>query len=197
MTPKTTEQFKKIRQESKTKIMVVALELFAIDGYHNTAISKIAKHAGISKGLMYNYFDSKEELLKEVVIMAIEDVKSEGEELLIEMKDSTPNEILRTLFDFFFDMLVKNKAMWKLTFSLALQVSNIPSIEEEITNIFKDIFNRLEMVLQINNFEDCEVEARLLAAHLDGIFFHYLIFGKTYDLVSVKNKLIDKYCNIN
>ena len=43
--------------------MDVALQHFANKGFHATTIYHIAEHAGISKGLMYNYFNSKEELL--------------------------------------------------------------------------------------------------------------------------------------
>ena len=67
MSPRTPKQFEEIREEKKTLIMDVALEHFANEGYHNTTINHIAKHAGISKGLMYNYFESKEELLAEII----------------------------------------------------------------------------------------------------------------------------------
>lgn len=56
-----------IRVEKKTLIMDVALEHFANEGYFKTTINHIARHAGISKGLMYNYFESKEELLTEII----------------------------------------------------------------------------------------------------------------------------------
>lgn len=54
--------------------MDVALNHFAKEGYHNTTISRIAKYAGISKGLMYNYFTSKEELLSEIINRSIEEI---------------------------------------------------------------------------------------------------------------------------
>lgn len=54
--------------------MDVALEHFAREGYHNTTISHISRHAGISKGLMYNYFDSKEELLYEIINRSTEEI---------------------------------------------------------------------------------------------------------------------------
>ena len=55
--------------KSKKEIIVeTAIQLFAENGYHNTSISKIASSAKISKGLMYNYFDSKNDLQKEVVM---------------------------------------------------------------------------------------------------------------------------------
>lgn len=74
MTPRTPQQFEVIREEKKTLIMNVALEHFAKEGYHNTTISHIAKHAGISKGLMYNYFESKEDLLSEIINKSMDEI---------------------------------------------------------------------------------------------------------------------------
>jgi AcrR family transcriptional regulator len=74
MSPRTPKQFEDIREEKKALIMNVALEHFAKEGYHNTTISHIAKHAGISKGLMYNYFESKEELLSEIINRSMDEI---------------------------------------------------------------------------------------------------------------------------
>jgi len=54
--------------------MDVALQHFANEGYHNTTITQIAKLAGISKGLMYNYFESKEVLLLEIINRSINEI---------------------------------------------------------------------------------------------------------------------------
>ena len=74
MSPRTPQQFEDIREEKKALIMNVALEHFAKEGYHNTTISHIAKHAGISKGLMYNYFESKEDLLSEIINRSMNEI---------------------------------------------------------------------------------------------------------------------------
>lgn len=76
MSPRTKEQFEAIREEKRSLIMNVALEHFASEGYHRTTINHIAKHAGISKGLMYNYFSSKEVLLSEIIHHSISEVAS-------------------------------------------------------------------------------------------------------------------------
>lgn len=67
MCPRTSTQYEAIRQEKRNLIMDTALELFAQNGFHGTSISHISKKAGISKGLVYNYFESKEEILKSIV----------------------------------------------------------------------------------------------------------------------------------
>ncbi|PLX21155.1 MAG: hypothetical protein C0599_08290 [Salinivirgaceae bacterium] len=56
-------------KSKKEKIVDAAITLFGENGFHNTSISQIAKNAGVSKGLMYNYFESKEELLKYIFDM--------------------------------------------------------------------------------------------------------------------------------
>ena len=71
MSPRTEKQYEQIREQKRALILETALRLFADEGFHSTSISKIAKGAGISKGLMYNYFGSKEELLKDIVISGI------------------------------------------------------------------------------------------------------------------------------
>lgn len=74
MSPRTPKQYEDIREEKRSLIMRVALEHFAKEGYHNTTINHIARHAGISKGLMYNYFESKEELLTEIVNSSLDEI---------------------------------------------------------------------------------------------------------------------------
>lgn len=54
---------KELEELRREQILSVALQLFYHKGYTNTTISDIASAAGISKGLVYRYFDSKETIL--------------------------------------------------------------------------------------------------------------------------------------
>ena len=74
MSPRSPKQFHVMREEKKALIMDVALRHFADEGYFKTTITHIARHAGISKGLMYNYFESKEELLITIINRSIDDI---------------------------------------------------------------------------------------------------------------------------
>lgn len=75
MSPRTKVQFEKIRQKSRENIENIALELFALKGYHATSISQIAERAGISKGgLLYNYFKSKEQLLDSIIAKVYDEI---------------------------------------------------------------------------------------------------------------------------
>lgn len=53
-------------QNTKERIYTAALKLFAEKGYGETTLREIAKESGVSLGLAYRYFASKEELLLEL-----------------------------------------------------------------------------------------------------------------------------------
>ena len=65
--PRTKAQNEAIRAEKKQLIMDVALRLFAENGFESTSIDSIASHAGISKGLVYAYFECKDDLLCQIL----------------------------------------------------------------------------------------------------------------------------------
>ena len=65
--PRSLKQNEKIRKQKKQLILDTALELFAENGFHATSMSQVAKKAGVSKGLAYNYFESKQDILDEII----------------------------------------------------------------------------------------------------------------------------------
>jgi AcrR family transcriptional regulator len=118
MSPRTSGQFEKMREDKISLIMEVALEHFANNGYHATTISHLAKHAGISKGLLYNYFESKEALLKAIMHKSVNEVYK----YLDIDKDGCLSE---KEFEFFItriDALLKGKRyFWRLLMQLLMQ----------------------------------------------------------------------------
>ncbi|MGL5381336.1 TetR/AcrR family transcriptional regulator [Clostridium sp.] len=60
---------------SKDKIINVALEEFAINGFKATSTNSICKNAKISKGLLYHYYESKEVLYLNVLQHVIDKLK--------------------------------------------------------------------------------------------------------------------------
>lgn len=50
--------------EKRTAILRAALELIAEQGFQNTPMSLIAKRAGVSAGIIYHYFESKDDLIR-------------------------------------------------------------------------------------------------------------------------------------
>jgi TetR/AcrR family fatty acid metabolism transcriptional regulator len=52
--------------EKRRQILDAAIRVFARQGFHNCRVSDIAAEAGVAYGLVYHYFDSKDQMLNEV-----------------------------------------------------------------------------------------------------------------------------------
>ncbi|MBV9655176.1 MAG: TetR/AcrR family transcriptional regulator [Acetobacteraceae bacterium] len=63
----TADIFPVLLPEKRAQIMAGAVEVFASDGYEGASMSRIAQVAGVSKGTLYNYFDSKAALFSAYV----------------------------------------------------------------------------------------------------------------------------------
>ena len=67
------------KEQRRQQILFKALELFARKGYSDTKIGDIAEAVGMSTGLMFHYFDSKEQLYEELVRMGAAYTNMPGE----------------------------------------------------------------------------------------------------------------------
>ncbi len=193
MSPRSKEQFEEIRQRSRQTIKEAALELFGQQGYHSTSISRIAKEAGVSKGLLYNYFDSKEALLEEILMDAVET----GEEIMAEIVQQAdePVDILRGMIETTFDFVQKNLHYWKLLLAVAFQAGvledHVPKLKDkqmENNEKFIGLFQEL-------GFPDAEREALAFSAIMDGIFVQYIQMEDQYPLEMMKQYLLERYCS--
>ncbi|MBU0688828.1 MAG: TetR/AcrR family transcriptional regulator [Gammaproteobacteria bacterium] len=71
------------RKEARpAELTAAALELFVERGFAATKLDDVAARAGVSKGTLYLYFASKEELFKAVIQQGILPVLEEGEAML-------------------------------------------------------------------------------------------------------------------
>lgn len=84
------EAFERIPSERKERILEVGIEEFSSKGYENANINVIAHNAGISIGLMYKYFSTKEDLFltcisRGMIILeeALEEIMASRDKLLI------------------------------------------------------------------------------------------------------------------
>lgn len=171
MSPRTPEQFEGIREEKKKLIMDAALELFANEGYHSTSISKIAKAAGISKGLMYNYFSSKEELLEHIfhdIMGKVMNMLDPNQDDIISKKEA------EDFFDRFFDVLIQNPNEWKLFYQLSIQKEVWEFLMKE--NMNQQVNHNQQLILNYfakQNFKDPEVAVLLFSSLFKGFTLIY------------------------
>lgn len=67
----------KLIEERRGQILRAAVKLFSEDGYYTTTIQKIAREAGVSIGLIYQYFGDKDDILFLTLKMVLESYEHE------------------------------------------------------------------------------------------------------------------------
>ncbi len=72
MSPRSIEDNERVRARTREKILAAGLKVFAVSGYHAATVARVALEAGLSHGLVYHYFASKEDILLELTAQAYE-----------------------------------------------------------------------------------------------------------------------------
>jgi AcrR family transcriptional regulator len=189
--PRTKEQFEEIRKGSRQKILDAALEVFAKQGYHSSTVDAIAKTAGFSKGLLYNYFKSKDEVLKELMIGMME-------VLMFEIMPLKPGEKFRKedIINFIntgIDLVLAKPYYWKLYFSVALQPEVMAMVFDKMMKMVQPYLSAMTEFYREKGIENPEVMMRYLSAVMDGVQFHCMIDPKTFPAEEVKKLLIKQF----
>ena len=190
MAPKTSTQYEEIREKRKRQIMNVAIELFASNGFSNTSISQIAAKAKISKGLMYNYYSSKDDLLK-----AIFD-KGFGE--MFEMFDPNKDGVLTrdefiAFIEVSFDLMEQQRDFYKLYFALMMQPPVWKKLKIEMYEIIGPVIKLMMDYYQSKGVENPEMEAVLMGALLDGVGFNFVFNPEMFPLENLKKLIIERF----
>jgi AcrR family transcriptional regulator len=95
--PASSVQPRQRRKEARPgELTAAALELFVERGFAATRLDDVAARAGVSKGTLYLYFNSKEALFKAVIEEGILPVLDEGAGMVDGFQGS-PTELLRSL----------------------------------------------------------------------------------------------------
>lgn len=81
---------RKRRKEARPpELAAAALSLFVEKGFAATRLEDVARRAGVSKGTLYLYFDSKEALFKRVIEEGVVPVLIEAESIALRHEGST------------------------------------------------------------------------------------------------------------
>lgn len=189
MSPRTKEQFQNIREERKQQILDAALEIFALNGFHKASISQIAKEASISKGLLYNYFENKEELLSQVMIEGIRYLlRSYSQESKKPAHDQLKRMIIET-----FDLMEEDHRHWRLYFSTMMQPEVQQLVMEKLMKSLSPVFENLATIFEQLGFDQPFLEARVFGAMLDGLGMNYLLDADTFPKEYCINRLLEIY----
>jgi AcrR family transcriptional regulator len=116
------------KQDRPQELLDAALTLFVEKGFAATRAEEVAQHAGVSKGTLYLYYPSKEELFKAVVRQNLSNLIAEGQEMVSQYEGSS-SELLAELMRIWWERVGETPAAGIHKIVLA-EVRNFPELAQ-------------------------------------------------------------------
>lgn len=174
-------------QRGKQKLLDAAMRLFESQGYFSTTVEQITEEAGVSKGLVYNYFDSKEELLAELIETTTSQMALVAGTLV---SSESIEESLSRFLDRYLSYLKTEKRFLKLQLTLMLMPELKQVVIEPQQKRAALLLNMLSNWFRQAGVRQPKGKARLFLAMLDGVALHYLCIYEQYPIRTMKTHLM-------
>jgi len=157
------------KSERPAELTAAALDLFVERGYAATRLEDVARRAGVSKGTLYLYFDSKETLFKTVVRDGIVSALECGERLTAAHQGSA-RELLSALLTGWWE-LIGSRRIGGIPKLMLAECGNFPELcsfylDEVVARSHRLIAAALQRGIDTGEFRDMDIDlvARLVWA---------------------------------
>ena len=168
--------------EKKEKIIKAGFELICQKGYYNTNTAEIAKAAGVSTGIVYQYFKDKHDIL-------VEGIKKYASDIFYPMLNVTTNikidknnlrEILKNMINAF----IENHKLSQVAHE---EIMAMTHSDKEIAEFFQEnemaMTKNISNVLLKNGFNSSNLDEKVhIAIHLIDDLCHEIVYHKHKDL---------------
>jgi AcrR family transcriptional regulator len=194
MAPRTTQDQ---WNETHETIMREAKRLFATKGYNGTSMNDIVRASGVSKGAIYNHFDSKENLFMTLLDLETEQGFNQLETLM--GAGSSVLDRLITAIKYTFSTSVacpREVCMMQIEFMMtASRIEDInPSLQKRYQSIhgfFVSLLDEAKKKGEIRSNVDSNGIVTLVYAMLDGLAFQHATLGIQYDTEHLESVLME------
>ena len=184
---------KDIPPQRRRQILTAAAELFSHSGYHGATVDAIARQAGISKGNLYWYFKSKQEILQ----LLFDDVAVQLFWPFVEIMESdrSPREKLQAFAECSLDSAEANPEAMQIMWQIASQPELRDLLSSEYSVWMIPFLDYLTPLFAELGDENPHSTAMLYAVTLDALMFLAAIGSGIYDrgelLAALKSKFVD------
>ena len=183
--PKVSEEYKEIKRQ---ELLTSAMACFAEKGYQSATIDDIVAHSGMSKGAVYNYFSSKEEiyltLLDQTTQKSFKALRNEIG------KKSSAKEKLGNIFDTYSDICHTDQS-WQNRQRVQIEFYMHASRNEELNermrdrgrtfrNLLVEIIDEGKRTGEFKEEIDSYMAAETFWSFTDGMFLHLLVEKEIY-----------------
>lgn len=150
------------KAERPAEILSAAFEEFVKNGYAATRLEDVAARAGVTKGTIYFYFDTKERVFDEMVRMVSGSFFSDIANFPNDLTGSHTSR-LRALFGFFFKRIAEDRASREILRFLISEGTRFPGLvdrhyDEFVCPIIDQFSKLIRAGVESGEFRDCQMD---------------------------------------
>jgi len=163
------------RVAKQREVTSAALELFLEKGYKSVTTREIAIKAGISKGILYHYFENKEDLFYQTVRDNL--VETINIKAALQGKTLTPMDRFNNLKELCNSGIEQRRKRFRLMFDFIVYSTNKEHVSEVIGAIYGDTRAIVKQILSeafpdlLSDPEKVDLYCNIITGYLDGIHF--------------------------
>ena len=196
MSPKIVQ-----RDEKRKEIGFVALDHFARKGFQVSSMSQIAKAAGVGKGTIYEYFDSKDELIRFSLELYVEIIEKRVGSKLATIRNPR-DRLSHYVFEVMETFMNDPHSMGILLSIFQLLITDKEGADKAVLlrNMFQGARQTIAAIIVEGGdkgifrpevLPEAETIAINMIAFLDGIWLHSLLSPEGIDLRGQVNHYLD------
>ncbi len=156
-------------REGRARIAKAALPLFISYGYHTTTVRSVAQSADMSVGAVFNYFDTKDDILRYILEdsqgQIEQTVRAVEQQIESEARSLSPAEIFLKVFRAYGDMIDQNRQYTRLAYqeTKTLTPDQRRPLFERDQRILELLKRSAQPAIRSGDFEPDSIELKLIS----------------------------------
>ena len=135
------------KEQRRQNILKAAKRLFIERGFKSVTVANIAEKAELSKGAIYLYFSSKEEIYAQILLTDIEHFHGEISQIFNGGKSAA--DILLDFADAYIDIFLKEREQFRILMNFMLQADNLNLSRETRKRIISEMNRTISLIEKI------------------------------------------------
>ncbi|WP_078129515.1 TetR/AcrR family transcriptional regulator [Leptospira alexanderi] len=175
-------------KDTRDLILKTSLKLFSEQGYHGTTMRQVASKAGMSLGLAYRYFDSKEAILEGIIESHDKILKRYITDEVV--SNPSREDLIVNVSESIITLVKENEDYLRLYWNLMLQpkIHRLKRRNIRLVNII--FFETSKKTIRSIKPNYTEFEIKNLASTTIGYMINYLTNKKEFSLDDFRSYLV-------
>ncbi len=141
------EKKKKEKENKKNTILRAARKLFFDRGFKFVTVDSIAAKAGVSKGSIYLYFDSKEEIYAQVLIT--DNIELNKNIKIFSTKEASAAELLLEFSQIYINYFLDHNELFRILMTFMLQTEQMNLTQEQNAELIRTTNENIKVISTI------------------------------------------------